>query len=98
MVQTMLIQTTPESMSTSYPCGFDGGNTDTCFSTFVNGQERTVILPSALTEVIGNTLATLRGAVASSVDGERELTDTYQQDLQITYQHKTYLLGYSAMR
>jgi hypothetical protein len=57
-----------------------------------------VTLPSTLTKVIGNKLATLRGAVSSTVDGERELTDPYQQDLQISYQDKTYLLGYSAMR
>lgn len=98
MVQTTPIHTSNELLSISYPSGFDGGNTDTCFSTFVHGQEQTVILPSALTEVIGNKLATLRGAVASSVDGERAMTDPYQQDLQITYQEKTYLLGYSAMR
>ncbi|HLZ62070.1 MAG TPA: ParM/StbA family protein [Ktedonosporobacter sp.] len=98
MVQTIPVQTTHEALNLSYPSGFDGGNTDTCFSTFVGGQERTVILPSTLTEIIGNKLATLRGAVASTVDGERELADPYQQDLQVTYQNKTYLLGYSAMR
>src|SRR5579859_662263 len=98
MTQTVTLQTANEQMHVSYPCGFDGGNTDTCFSTFLNGQERTVILPSTFTEVISNTLATLRGAVASTVDGDQGLNDPYQQDLQVTYHNKIYLLGYSAMR
>lgn len=83
---------------TTHPAGFDGGNTDTCFSTFVNGQERTVVIPSALSELVGNKLSLLRSAVAQVVDGQSDAIETYKQDIQVEYGGKSYLVGYSAMR
>jgi hypothetical protein len=98
MVQQLEDTRSASNVGTGYPTGFDGGNTDTCLSMFANGQERTVVIPSTVTEIVNNKLATLREAVAPSVDGEITPYDQYKTDIIIEYCGRTYLVGYSAMR
>jgi hypothetical protein len=98
MVQQLVDTRSLSNVETGFPCGFDGGNTDTCLSLFANGVEKTVVIPSTVTEIVNNKLATLREAVAPSVEGEVQSFDQYKADIIIEYSGRTYLVGYSAMR
>lgn len=98
MVQHSTDTRAQSNVATGLPAGFDGGNTDSCLTIFDGGVEKTIIIPSTVTKVVNNKLATLREATASSIDGEITRPDTYHQDILLEYQGETYLVGYSAMR
>jgi hypothetical protein len=79
-----------------YPAGFDGGNTDSCFSAVeASGYESLVTLPSAIVEASGERLELFRSAVHG---GENTNTDSYKQDVQVEYLGINYYVGYLALR
>jgi hypothetical protein len=80
--------------SPCYPAGFDGGNTDTCFATFIEGQEHITVLPSAIALGSVARLDLLR----SGVHGVPTAHERYHQDVLVSYQGVDYFVGYMAMR
>ncbi len=87
---------TPSSASIArYPAGFDGGNTDSCFSAVdSNGHEVTVVIPSAIAQASADKLELFR----SAVHGVNVAQDLYRSDFQVTYQGTNYYVGYLALR
>jgi len=78
-----------------YPSGFDGGNSDSCFSTIdASGHETIITLPSALVEASAEKLALMR----SAVHGEHALAEGYKQDTQVFYNGINYYVGDLALR
>lgn len=78
-----------------YPAGFDGGNTDSCFSTIdMTGNESTVVIPSSIVEASSEKLDLFR----SAVHGENNNADSYKQDVQIMFNGVNYYVGYLALR
>jgi hypothetical protein len=78
-----------------YPSGFDGGNTDSCFSTLDHtGRECVVTIPSAIVEASAERLELLR----SAVHGDNANIDPYKQDIQVGYLGINYYIGYLALR
>ncbi len=78
-----------------YPAGFDGGNTDSCFSAIeASGHESMVTIPSAIVEASAERLELLR----SAVHGENANTDPYKQDVQVEYLGINYYVGYLALK
>jgi hypothetical protein len=78
-----------------HPSGFDGGNTDTCFSTIDEaGRELTVVIPSAIVEASGEKLELFR----SAVHGDHTSVDPYKQDVQVVYNDINYYVGYLALK
>ena len=78
-----------------HPAGFDGGNTDSCFSTLdAYGRELTIVIPSAIVEAFGEKLELFR----SAVHGDQTNTDPYKQDIQVGYLGINYYVGYLALK
>lgn len=98
MVQQLVDTRSLSNVETGFPCGFDGGNTDTCLSLFVSGVEKTVVIPSTVSELVNNKLMMLREAVAPNIDGDFGVSDQYKTDIILEYGGRTYLVGYSAMK
>lgn len=100
MAQMIVDQMTYEQYGFIYPGGFDGGNTDTCFTTTgKDGHEVVVVIPSAVVENNSGKLDLLRSAVALTPSVGNDMGhDPYKQDITLTFKGKTYLVGYSAMR
>jgi hypothetical protein len=79
-----------------YPAGFDGGNSDSCFSTIdASGQESIVTIPSVLVEASSEKLALFRSAVHGEINPNN---DPYKQDLQVRFLGINYYVGDLALR
>jgi hypothetical protein len=78
-----------------HPSGFDGGNTDSCFSTIdAAGRELTIVIPSAIVEASSEKLELFR----SAVHGDHTSVDPYRQDVQVVYNGINYYVGYLALK
>jgi hypothetical protein len=94
MVTTMNTGVIPTT-NYGYPAGFDGGNSDSCFSAVrADGTESIVTIPSAIVEASAEKLALFR----SAVHGENTNTDPYKQDIQVEFLGTNYYVGDLALR
>lgn len=79
-----------------YPAGFDGGNSDSCFSAVrTDGTESIVTIPSAIVEASAEKLALFRSAVHGEINPNN---DPYKQDIQVQFLGINYYVGDLALR
>ena len=79
----------------SYKAGFDGGNTDTCFTSIDRyGHETIIVIPSVVAESSGETLEMLRSAMHST----NEPQGLYRTDIKLELNGTTYMVGYLPIR